>query len=64
MNQINERNPEQARYTYNKLTARGDSHLDAIHKMALVFTEEIFPVMKYQKEFNNRRYTCKLKELK
>jgi Domain of unknown function (DUF1841) len=64
MNQINNRDPEQTRFTYNKLTARGDSHLDAIHKIAAVFVEEFFPVMKYQKEFNNKKYIRKLKELK
>ena len=64
MNQINQRNPEQTRFTYNKLTARGDSHLDAIHKIAAVFAEEFFPVMKHGKEFNSKRYIRKLKELK
>jgi hypothetical protein len=63
MNQINSREPEQASFTYNKLTARGDSHLEAIHKMAYMFTEEFFPVMKYGKTFNNKRYRRKLKEL-
>jgi Domain of unknown function (DUF1841) len=64
MNQIKNKEPEQIRFTYNKLTARGDSHLEAIHKIAYVFTQEFFPVMKDQKEFNNKRYIRKLKELK
>jgi Domain of unknown function (DUF1841) len=64
MNQINNKEPEQTRFSYNKLTARGDSHLGAIHKIAAVFTEEFFPVIKYQKEFNNKRYVRRLKELK
>ncbi len=64
MNQINIRDPEQVRFTYNKLTARGDSHLEAIHKIALILTEEFFPVMKHGKEFNNKRYVRKLKELR
>lgn len=64
MNQINAGDPEQARFTYNKLIARGDSHLEVIHKMAYVFVDELFPVIKHKKEFNNKRYIRKLKELK
>jgi hypothetical protein len=64
MNQINANNPQQTKFTYNKLTARGDSHLEAIHKIASVFAEEFFPVMKKEKEFNERRYNRRLKALK
>ena len=64
MNQINNKAPEQTRFTYNKLTARGDSHLEAIHKIAYIFAQKFFPVMKHYKEFNNKRYIRKLKELK
>ncbi|NLT49564.1 MAG: DUF1841 family protein [Ignavibacteria bacterium] len=63
-NQINENSPKQARFTYNKLTARGYSHLDAIHRMAGIFLEEFFPVMKYGKVFNEEAYASKLKGLK
>jgi hypothetical protein len=63
-NQINNRKPEQANFTYNKLTARGDSHLEAIHKIAYVFALEFFPVMKEGKTFNDKRYIWKLKNLK
>ena len=64
MNQINNKDPEQARFTYNKLTARGDTHLEAVHKMSAVFVEEFFPVMKEEKEFNEKRYVRRLKDLK
>ena len=64
MNQINNSDPEQARDTYNKLTAGGDSHLEAIHKMVDIFLSEYWEIMRYRKKFNLKRYTRKLKELK
>jgi hypothetical protein len=64
MNQVDNNEPAQARFTYNKLTSRGVSHLETIHKMALVLTEEIFISGKSGKPLNVRRYSQKLKELK
>ncbi len=64
VNQINSNNPKQTGFTYNKLRARGDSHLEAIHKIASVIAENIWDVMKYGKEFNEKKYIQKLKHLR
>lgn len=64
MNQITENDPPQSKFTYNKLTARGDSHLEAIHKIASVIAEEIWYIMKEKKPFNKKLYINKLKKLK
>ena len=64
MNQINDNNPPQAKLTYNNLTMHGDSHLEAIHKIANIFLQEYWEVMKHHKVFNDKRYIDKLKRLK
>ncbi len=64
MNQIDSDDPQQARFTYNKLTARGCSHLEAIHEMAGVFLKEFYDMQKSGKDFNLKRYTGRLRELK
>ncbi|VAX21756.1 hypothetical protein MNBD_IGNAVI01-2198 [hydrothermal vent metagenome] len=63
VNQINGNNPKQSRFTYNKLRARGDSHLDAIHKIASVVLENLWEIMKYRKEFNEKKYIKQLKRI-
>mgnify|MGYP000037091691 CR=1 FL=1 len=63
VNQINSNNPKQTGFTYNKLRAQGDSHLDAIHKIASVVLENIWDVMKYGKKFNEKKYIQKLKRI-
>lgn len=64
MNQITNNDPPQTRFTYNKLTARRDSHLDAIHKISYIVAEEIWNIMHDKKAFNEKAYTTKLKKLK
>lgn len=64
MNQITANDPPQTKFTYNKLTARGDSHLEAIHKIASVVVKEIWTIMQEGKPFNEKYYVHKLKELK
>ncbi len=64
MNQITANDPPQTRFTYNKLTARGDSHLDAVHKIASVVVEEIWNIMHDKKKFDLKNFTRKLKQLK
>jgi hypothetical protein len=64
LNQIDNNDPPQAKLTYNKLTSRGLSHLEAIHEIASVFAEEFFNTFKLNKTFNVKRYSGRLKELK
>lgn len=64
MNQMAKNDPRQTRLTYNKLTARGYSHLEAIHKIDLVIAEEIWEIITNRKVFNENNYITKLKKLK
>lgn len=64
MNQIDNNDPPQTRFTYNKLTARGYSHLEAIHEIARIFLKEFYIMQKSEKDFNVKRYAGRLKELK
>lgn len=63
VNQINSNSPKQTGFTYNKLRAQGDSHLDAIHKIASVIAENLWDIMKYGKEFNEKKYIRQLKRI-
>ncbi len=63
VNQLNNNDPKQTRITYNKLRREGDSHLDAVHKIAAVLVDEIWNIMRCGREFDERRYVRKLKRL-
>lgn len=64
MNQIDNNDPPQTRFTYNKLTAWGYSHLEAIHEIAKIFLKEFYIMQKSNKDINVKRYAGRLKELK
>ncbi|MFA3783391.1 DUF1841 family protein [Melioribacteraceae bacterium 4301-Me] len=64
MNQILANDPPQTRFTYNKLTARGYSHLEAIHEIAAVVVEEIWNILHEKRPFDEKKYVSKLKKLK
>ncbi|MFA4923939.1 MAG: DUF1841 family protein [Ignavibacteriaceae bacterium] len=64
MNQVTKNDPPQTRFTYNKLTAKGYSHLEAIHKIDSVVVEEIWGIMKNGRTFDEKKYAAKLKGLK
>ena len=63
VNQIEQRNPPEVRQVYNRLRAKGLSHLEAIHKIDLVFVEELWHVLKHRKPFDTARYVKKVKRL-
>ena len=64
MNQINANDPPQAKFTYNKLVARGYNHIEVIHRMGSILLEEYWGVMNLGKSFNVKSYSRKLKNLK
>ncbi|MBU1299704.1 MAG: DUF1841 family protein [Bacteroidetes bacterium] len=64
MNQITKNDPPQAKFTYNKLTARGHSHLETVHKIAAIIVGEIWDIMKNNRMFDEKGYVAKLKKLK
>ncbi len=64
INQINMNDPKETKFTYNYLRARGDSHLEAIHKIAFYAADQIFNIMKNGVEFNEKIYVRNLKKLK
>ncbi|MGD8779666.1 MAG: DUF1841 family protein [Ignavibacteria bacterium] len=64
MKQITTNDPPQTRFTYNKLTARGNSHLEAVHKIATVVANEIWNIMHEEREFDEKSYIWELKQLK
>lgn len=64
MNQITNNDPPQTRFTYNKLTAQGYSHLEAIHKIAYVVIKEIWNIIHENRPFDEKKYVNELKKLK
>jgi hypothetical protein len=64
VNQMNNDNPAQTKITYGNLIKHNHSHLEAIHKIASVFAEEIWDVLSSKKEFNEKIYIDKLIKLK
>jgi hypothetical protein len=64
MNQMTQNDPPQTKLTYERLVNKGDSHLEAIHKIAAVIVEEIWYILKYKRMFDEKSYIAKLKKLK
>lgn len=54
MKQLTANEPKQTKFIYNKLTAQGDTHLEAIHKIAYIAAEQIWEIMQEGKEFNEK----------
>lgn len=63
VNQITQNDPPEVNRAYDRLCKRGTSRLDAIHMIDSVFTEELWPVLKYNRPFNNESYIKKVKKL-
>jgi hypothetical protein len=64
MNQITSNSPPQTKLAYDRLREKGKSHLDSLHKLASVIVEEIWNIIKYGKEFNEKNYIRNLKKIK
>ena len=63
-NQLNDNNPPITTETYNRLIKAGYTSDIAKEKIATIVVEEIFDVLKHNSEYNEKRYTKKLKKLK
>jgi hypothetical protein len=61
--QIAKDDPPETDETLNRLMAQGTTRHDAIHQIGAVFTEELYQVLKHQREFNSARYIKKLGRL-
>jgi hypothetical protein len=63
-NQLATGDPPEVRAALQRLLRKRLSRHDAIHRLAQVFTEELFPVLKQDRPFNQERYVRKLRKLR
>jgi hypothetical protein len=63
MNQIDQGTPIEVKQAYERLRAGGMEHLDALHEIDRAFINELWPVLKHDKPFNEKRYKKKVQKL-
>ncbi len=63
-NQVNANDPPITRITLERLRKAGYIERDAKKKIAAILLEEMYDVLKKEKEFDEKRYTNKLSALK
>ncbi len=61
--QIANREPPETDQTLTRLMTQGTTRHDAVHQIGAVFAEELYEVLKHQREFNSARYIKKLGRL-
>lgn len=62
-NQIAANKPPEVARTVDRLMSSGKTRHDALHEIGVVLIEEIFEIMKFNRPFNQRLYTKKLRQL-
>jgi peptidoglycan/xylan/chitin deacetylase (PgdA/CDA1 family) len=63
-NQLATGDPPEARLALERLTQKKLSRHEAIHRIAQIFVEEVFPMLKENRPFDRERYAQKLKKLR
>jgi len=64
-NQLNQNNPPEARLTLNRLMSENPDcdYDEAVRRIAVVLSEEMYEMMKNQRNFDLKRFIKKLNEL-
>lgn len=62
-NQLEQKDPPEARKALDGLLKRGASRHEAIHAIAYEFNMELFPVLKHSRTFNDRAYQRRLEKI-
>lgn len=62
-NQLRDNDPKETKETLDRLMEKRLSESEALARITMVLTEEMFEVFKFNKEFNTLRYIMKLNEL-
>ena len=62
-NQLRDLKPPEAKETYDRLIASGIPNNEARHLIAIALSNEMFQMLKYQKNYSPERYIASLRKL-
>lgn len=62
-NQLRERNPPEAKQTYDRLIAEGYSDKEACRLIAVALSSEMYDILKHNQEYDRERYVSILHKL-